>query len=159
MDFDEEEGQAEQANQQAAPVDESGDVQMSAADMSTDPADESTVPVRVNNGRRQPPQAAESSRADSVAPGTPVPQAPPAQAPKRRMVISHDKYVELQSMVMLHLNEHETKTGRGLDREELIDWYLEQKEDEMQDIDQLDYEKELITKLLRKLVKVRELVF
>ena len=75
------------------------------------------------------------------------------------MVISHDKYVELQSMVMLHLNEHETKTGRGLDREELIDWYLEQKEDEMQDIDQLDYEKELITKLLRKLVKVRELVF
>ena len=62
-------------------------------------------------------------------------------------------------MVMLHLNEHETKTGRGLDREELIDWYLEQKEDEMQDIDQLDYEKELITKLLRKLVKVRELVF
>ncbi|KAF8969324.1 hypothetical protein BDZ97DRAFT_1795070, partial [Flammula alnicola] len=34
----------------------------------------------------------------------------------------------------------------------LIDWYLEQKEGEMQDIEQ-EYEKELITKLLRKLVK------
>ncbi|KAF8969316.1 hypothetical protein BDZ97DRAFT_1795004, partial [Flammula alnicola] len=39
-----------------------------------------------------------------------------------------------------------------MDREELIDWYLEQKEGEMQHIEQLEYE-ELITKLLRKLVK------
>jgi DNA replication licensing factor MCM6 len=50
------------------------------------------------------------------------------------------------------------KTGKGLDREELIDWYLEQKEEGMQDIEELEYEKELIVKLLRRLVKVQSLI-
>lgn len=126
---------------------------MSGADMSTDPTDENSAPVRVNGAGRQAPQPASSSRSDPVVPASPAPS-PPA-APKRRMVISHDRFIELQSMVVLHLAEHENKTGRGMDREELIDWYLEQKESEIQDIEQLDYEKELVTKLLRRLVKVR----
>ncbi|KAF8969309.1 hypothetical protein BDZ97DRAFT_1794921, partial [Flammula alnicola] len=50
------------------------------------------------------------------------------------MIISHDKYIELQSLVILYLSERERKTGKGMDWEELIDWYLEQKEGEMQDI-------------------------
>jgi hypothetical protein len=46
---------------------------------------------------------------------------------------------------------------QGIDRDELIDWYLEMKEEEIQDVDELEYEKELVTKVLRKLVKVRSL--
>lgn len=57
-------------------------------------------------------------------------------------------------MVIMHVSEQEQKTGKGVDREELIDWYLEHKEDSMQDVEQFDYEKELMVKLLRKLVKV-----
>lgn len=79
--------------------------------------------------------------------------APPAQ-PKRRMVITHDKFVQLQSLIVLHLSQVEQATGRGVDREELIDWYLEFKESELQDVEALEYERELITKMLRKLVKV-----
>lgn len=60
----------------------------------------------------------------------------------------------LQSLVVLHLSETERETGKGIDRDELIDWYLELKEPEMQDVEELDYERELITKMLRKLVKV-----
>ena len=78
----------------------------------------------------------------------------PASA-KRRMVITHDKYMTLQSLIVLHLAAVERETGRGIDRDELIDWYLEIKEEEIQDVDELEYEKELITKVLRKLVKVR----
>jgi DNA replication licensing factor MCM6 len=74
---------------------------------------------------------------------------------KRRMVITHDKYMTLQSLIVLHLAAVERETGRGIDRDELIDWYLEMKEEEIQDVDELEYEKELITKVLRKLVKVR----
>jgi DNA replication licensing factor MCM6 len=70
------------------------------------------------------------------------------------MVITHDKYVELQTMIVLHLAGHEQSTGKGMDREELIDWYLEQRETEMHDIEELEYEKELIVKLLKRLVKV-----
>jgi len=126
---------------------------MSAADMTTEPSED--VPVRVNaGGRPAPPQpGGSSSRAGSVVPGTEP--APAQAAPKRRMIISHDKYVELQTMIVLYLSEHEAKTGKGIDREELIDWYLEQKEGEMQDVEQFDYEKELIVKLLRRLVKVK----
>jgi DNA replication licensing factor MCM6 len=76
---------------------------------------------------------------------------------KRRMVITHDKYMTLQSLIVLHLAAVERETGRGIDRDELIDWYLEMREEEIQDVDELEYEKELITKVLRKLVKVRKL--
>jgi DNA replication licensing factor MCM6 len=76
---------------------------------------------------------------------------------KRRMVITHDKYMTLQSLIVLHLAAVERETGKGIDRDELIDWYLEMKEEEIQDVDELEYEKELVTKVLRKLVKVRSL--
>jgi len=74
------------------------------------------------------------------------------------MVITHDKYVELQTMIVLHLTGHEQSTGKGMDREELVDWYLEQRESEMHDIEELEYEKELIVKLLRRLVKENFLI-
>lgn len=80
---------------------------------------------------------------------------PPPQ-PKRRMIITHDKYVTLQSLVILHLSGVERDTGKGMDRDELIDWYLEFKEAEIQDVDALEYERELIIKMLKKLVKVGE---
>ncbi|EPQ59167.1 MCM-domain-containing protein [Gloeophyllum trabeum ATCC 11539] len=73
--------------------------------------------------------------------------------PKRRMVITHDKYMTLQSLIVLHLSSVERETGKGMDRDELIDWYLELKESEIQDMEELEYERELITKMLRKLVK------
>lgn len=113
-----------------------------------------SVPVRINVAGRQGAAhaATSSSRAASIVPSTEAVAAP--VAPKRRMVISHDKYMELQSMIVLHLSEREEATGKGVDREELIDWYLEMREAEIQDVEQLEYEKELITKLLRKLVKV-----
>lgn len=82
--------------------------------------------------------------------------APPPQ-PKRRMIITHDKYVTLQSLVILHLSSVERETGKGMDRDELIDWYLEFKEAEIQDVEALEYERELITKMLKKLVKVSSL--
>ncbi|KDR84017.1 hypothetical protein GALMADRAFT_236601 [Galerina marginata CBS 339.88] len=157
IDFDEEELEGERGRDRQGAADESQDVQMSGADMTSDQTDESSVPVRVNVGGRQAPlPAGSSSRAGSVAPGSE--SVPPPPPPKRRMIISHDKYIELQSMVVLFLTEHEGKTGKGMDREELIDWYLEQKEGEMQDIEQLEYEKELITKLLRRLVKENYLI-
>ncbi|CAA7260110.1 unnamed protein product [Cyclocybe aegerita] len=148
IDFDEEELEGERKD--GAQVDDSEDVQMTADALEA--ADESSVPVRIHVAGRQAQAVGSSSRAGSVVPGT-EPAAPPPPLPKRRMIISHDKYIELQSMIVLYLSEQETKTGQGTDREELIDWYLEQREADIQDIEELEYEKELIVKLLRKLVK------
>ena len=34
----------------------------------------------------------------------------------------------MQSLIVLHLNVREREIGKGTDRDELVDWYLEQKE-------------------------------
>lgn len=81
-------------------------------------------------------------------------EAPAPQAEKPRMVISHDKYMQLQSLIVLHLAEVERETGKGLDHDDLVDWYLEAREADIQSVEQLEYEKELITKVIRKLKRV-----
>lgn len=164
IDFDEEEleGGRDDNRQQRAEtaavddIEESQDVEMSAAEMEAmDQMEESSMGVNGHHMAAAAQSRPSSSRAGSVAiDGTVPPLAPAPAAPKRRMVITHDKYMTLQSLVVLHLSSHERETGKGIDKDALIDWYLEQKEEDIQDIDELEYERELITKMLRKLVKV-----
>lgn len=86
-------------------------------------------------------------------------QPPPAAMPqpKRKIKITHDKYMTMQSLIVLHLSEVERTHGRGEEKEALIDWYLEKKEEEgaIENLDELETEKELIAKVIAKLVKVR----
>ena len=163
IDFDEEEGEGEgdrgpngNAAQATDGLDESQDVEMSSAEIEAmDAAEESSLGLnRVATSSGAGPSS--TSRSGSALPEAPVP--PPPLQPKRRMVITHDKYMTLQSLVVLHISATERETGQGVDRDELIDWYLELKESEVQDVEELEYEKELITKLLRKLVKVSGLL-
>ena len=152
IDFDEEELEGERRDDVAAVADDE-DVQMNGGENTME---ESSAPVRVVGGRGAAPRPS-SSRAGSMVPpsGGAAADAVPAPAPaKRRMIITHDKFMELKTMIILYLSEHEQQTGEGMDREALIDWYLEQREGEMQDVEQIEYEQELITKLLRRLVKV-----
>ncbi|TFK94209.1 MCM-domain-containing protein [Polyporus arcularius HHB13444] len=156
IDFDEEELEGEREGDRrpraSSHVDgeESQDVDMSGGQSGIDDMYAESGPA----GRATSPNA---SRAGSAIPppnGEPAFEQPPAAPkPKRRMVITHDKYVTLQSLIILHLSQVERETGKGVDRDELIDWYLELKEEEIQDVEELEYEKELITKMLRKLVK------
>ena len=109
-------------------------------------------PGRLDESHGATQSAARASRAGGTVMEDRFTPQPPE--PKRRMIITHDKYMTLQSLIVLHLSATERETGRGIDRDELVDWYLELKESEIQDIEELEYEKELITKMLRKLVKV-----
>ncbi|KAI0941350.1 hypothetical protein AcV7_002950 [Taiwanofungus camphoratus] len=163
IDFDEEELEGERerdrrprANQVDA--EDSQDVEMSeiAAMEETEQSFNESMGINGegSSGLNGAARSDATSRAGSMA-AKPV---PPPVAPKRRMVITHDKYMTLQSLIVLHLSQIERETGRGVDRDELIDWYLELKESEIQDIEELEYEKELITKMLRKLVKDNYLI-
>lgn len=82
---------------------------------------------------------------------------PAPQVEKRKLKITHDKYMTMQSLIVLHLSEVERTHGRGEEREALIDWYLEKKEEEggIGNLEELEYEKELFGKVVAKLVKVR----
>jgi DNA replication licensing factor MCM6 len=62
--------------------------------------------------------------------------------------------MEIMNICVLHLSDVERDTGSGVDREELIQWYLEQKETEFETEEDLEYERELIAKALTKLSRV-----
>ncbi|KAJ3722670.1 MCM2/3/5 family-domain-containing protein [Lentinula raphanica] len=153
IDFDEEEleGERDKPTAQEPSTDvaeESQDVEMSGIDQSEETqleGGQSTVNEDQASGAVG---AASSSHTDGVQQA-----AAASSSTKRRMIISHDKYITLKSLIIYHLTEVERNTHQGLDRDDLIDWYLETKEEEMQDIEDIEYEKELITKMLRKLVK------
>ncbi|KAF6762200.1 mis5 protein [Ephemerocybe angulata] len=110
----------------------------------------------------------ESSAPPVVRQASAAPAAPPAGSTsqtggekikaRQSMKITHDKFIQLQGLIVMHLSAHEDATGKGMDKDELIDWYLESKEEELEDVEQLEYERELITKMLRKLVKDNYLI-
>lgn len=136
--------------QPKASEDDSQDVAMSGAGEDTEMTDPIYAePSGTDGSTSTQPQGL-------MTPKTPRNDASSGPVPtKRRMVITHDKYMTLQSLIVMHLAAVERETGRGIDRDELIDWYLEMKEEDIEDVDELEHEKELITKVLRKLVKVR----
>ncbi len=76
-------------------------------------------------------------------------------APSRRTKITYDKYMTMLNALVRRVNEDETTTGEGVEAEELILWYLEQKEDELDTQEELESERELVGKVLKRMVKVR----
>lgn len=87
-----------------------------------------------------PPPAARAS-------ATPAP-------PSRKTKIEYDKYMAILSLLVRRVNDDELANGEGVEHEELVVWYLEQKEDELNTQDELEAERELIRKVLRRMVKV-----
>lgn len=107
------------------------------------------------------PTRAGGSGAQLAATPGPEEEADTAAAPaplKRKMKITHDRYVQIRSLVVYHIQKSEAEQSRGIDRDELIDWYLESREEDLHSVEELEYEKELFTKVLRKLVKENYLI-
>ena len=82
---------------------------------------------------------------------TPVPQS-------RRTKITYDKYMAILNMLVRRVNEDEMTTGEGVEHEELLTWYLEQKEEQLDSVEEAEEEKELAKKVIKRMVKVRFIV-
>lgn len=74
--------------------------------------------------------------------------------PRRRMKITYDKYMAILNMLVRRVNEDEMTTGEGVEHEELVTWYLEQKEEELSSVEEAEEEKELARKVIKRMVKV-----
>jgi hypothetical protein len=145
VDFDEEDAQAKGAtDSQTTGVPDSEDVEMGAVDTSS-----TRVPSSNDDAMGGGGSSTAAARSSSQEPAVPV-----RPATKKKTTITHDKFMSLRSLIVLHLAAAERENNRGLEKEELIDWYLELREAEVQDLDELEQEKELIVKMLKKLVKV-----
>ncbi|KAF8599861.1 MCM-domain-containing protein [Ceratobasidium sp. AG-I] len=86
---------------------------------------------------------------------TPQPQ---TQQQKRKTRITHDKYTMMQELIVLHVAGVEQGTGSGVEGSELADWYLESKEEDFGSMEEMEEERELLGKVLKKLVKDRYLM-
>lgn len=115
------------------------------------------------NGHAHPPPSSALGPSQSsplkgqgaaVDPTTTTPR--PAAGPKKaKVVISYEKYMGIMTLVVTKLSEEEQRTGSGIARSELAQWYLEEVEDSIGTVDELESEKALIQKVLTRLVKVR----
>lgn len=126
-----------------------GDVAMDDADIAAlDQVESSYKNSSLLNGNGSSSLAGPSSQ-----PAASASSAPAAPTQKKKTKITYNKYMEIMNLCVLHLSEIERDTGEGVDRDELIEWYLEQKEHEFAGVQDLENEREIIGKALTKLAK------
>ncbi|KAM7193163.1 MCM2/3/5 family domain containing protein [Naviculisporaceae sp. PSN 640] len=78
----------------------------------------------------------------------------PVAPHKEKQTISYEKYISIVNLIVAHIAEDETQgSGEGIDGDELVQWYLEQKEDELQGEEDYNNEMALARKVLKKMVK------
>lgn len=76
------------------------------------------------------------------------------QAAKKKTKISYDEYMGILNLLVRRVNEDELSSGEGVEHDELITWYVEQKEGEIESVDALEDLKVLVGKVVRRMVKV-----
>lgn len=80
--------------------------------------------------------------------------ATPAPPPRQRTQIKYDDYIKIHNMLLHRVNEDQSAEQDGVDEEDLLVWYLEQKEAELQSQEDMEVQKSLARKVLKKMVKV-----
>lgn len=72
-----------------------------------------------------------------------------------RTQIKYDDYVKIHNMLLRRVNEDQSTAEDGVEEDELLVWYLEQKEDELQSQEDMEAQRSLARKVLKRMVKVR----
>ncbi|KAH9883789.1 MCM-domain-containing protein [Xylariomycetidae sp. FL2044] len=73
---------------------------------------------------------------------------------KKKTAITYEKYISMVNQLVSRVNDDEASgAGEGVDGEELVQWYLEQKEDELEGEEDYHREMGLAKMVLKKMVK------
>lgn len=108
-----------------------------------------------NGGGDSPLGNGDNDNNDDNDPGSRPPRrstAPPAAT--QRTKITYDKYMAILNLLVRRVNEDEMTTGEGVEHDELITWYLEEKEDELASVQEAELERALVVKVVKRMVKV-----
>ncbi|KAK7748925.1 MCM DNA helicase complex subunit mcm6 [Cytospora paraplurivora] len=76
-----------------------------------------------------------------------------ARRERRKQTISYDKYISIVNLIVQRIADDEAGSGEGVEGEALIQWYLEQKEEELQGEEDYHREHALAKMVLKKMVK------
>ncbi|CUM55241.1 uncharacterized protein AC631_00996 [Debaryomyces fabryi] len=84
--------------------------------------------------------------------------AEPSRPKKESIAISYDKYVAMMNLLVKKISDDDSTGGEGLTAEQIVNWYLTQKEDDIQSEQEYYNERKLCYKVLKRLVKDRILM-
>ncbi|CRG84386.1 DNA replication licensing factor MCM6 [Talaromyces islandicus] len=77
----------------------------------------------------------------------------PVTTTRQKTKITYDKYMKILNLFVRRLNEDEATDGQGVEQHELVTWYLERIESELNSQDDLDRERDLAYKVLKRMTK------
>ncbi|KAH8895747.1 putative replication licensing factor [Thozetella sp. PMI_491] len=77
---------------------------------------------------------------------------------KTKVHLTYDRYKEMVNLFMQHLQEAEGEEGDGITRDNLVEWYLSEKEDDIENEDAYRQELRLARLVLKRMVKERFLM-
>lgn len=81
-------------------------------------------------------------------------QTPAPPRPRQKTKIEYDKYMSILNLLVRRVNQDDIAEGNGVEHDELVVWYLEQREDELNTQEELETERDLVAKVLKRMVKV-----
>ncbi|KAI9713545.1 MAG: MCM DNA helicase complex subunit mcm6 [Bogoriella megaspora] len=93
----------------------------------------------------------DSPMADGDAPGRT--SVTPATQQKEKTKITWDRYMGVVNKMVQRVNADAAATEDGVEEEELLVWYLEQKQNELEDQEAVEEERKLARKVLKRMVK------
>ncbi|KAL8291936.1 hypothetical protein RQP46_002194 [Phenoliferia psychrophenolica] len=133
------------------------------ADPASSQAGPGTTPSRPQRSRSGTPAAPPPPAADDDDDSQPQamktdPDAVVKKEKKKKVAISYDKYMTIMQKVVYMLSEHEKRENSGMLRSQVVVQYLEDVENELQDMEAMENEEILIKKVLTKLVKEKYLL-
>ena len=76
------------------------------------------------------------------------------QPERQKTKVTYDKYSKILNLFVRRIREDEVTQGEGVEHEELLVWYLEQIEAELNTQEDLERERDLAAKVLKRMVKV-----
>ncbi|KAI0193288.1 MCM2/3/5 family-domain-containing protein [Xylaria flabelliformis] len=75
-------------------------------------------------------------------------------AARKKTAITYEKYIAMVNLIVSRVNDDEASgAGEGVDAEDLVQWYLEQKEDELDSEEDYNHEMSIAKMVLKKMVK------
>ena len=91
---------------------------------------------------------------EEAAPSTRASQTP-APASRPRTQIKYDDYIKIHNMLLRRVSDDASAAEDGVEEEDLLMWYLEQKQEELLEQEDVERERELAKKVVKRMVKVR----
>jgi DNA replication licensing factor MCM6 len=116
------------------------------------------VPGSTNNADEDQEMGDGDNEGDSPMRDVEAPQAP-AQPERQKTKITYDKYAKILNKIVRRVHEDEVNSGEGVEQEDLVLWYLEQIEGELNTAEDLERERELAVKVMKRMVKVSSHLF